>query len=190
MPKNYTYPDWVTHHTPYWKKWLAEFVGKPVVGLEIGSFEGRSASWLLENVLTHEHSCLICIDPWFHDWYGGKWPEGAEQRFDQNVAEYGQRVMKYKGFSKDVLPDLRGEVQVAFAYIDGSHHGDDILRDAIYCWDMLLPGGAMILDDYHWNNKNVPVPPKPAIDALMTVLRHDRPRAEISPQQACIFKPR
>ena len=32
--------------------------------LEIGSFEGRSTIWFLENLLKNSKSTITCIDPW------------------------------------------------------------------------------------------------------------------------------
>src|SRR5262245_2089799 len=63
--------DWFSHNIECWQRWLAEFNGKPRIrALEIGSFEGRSTTWLLENVLTGETSHIDCIDPFRDDYYG------------------------------------------------------------------------------------------------------------------------
>ena len=32
--------------------------------LEIGSFEGKSTIWFLENILQNPNSTITCIDPW------------------------------------------------------------------------------------------------------------------------------
>ena len=46
-------------------KLLSEFKGKKNLEfLEIGSFCGNSAAWMLENILTDESSKLTCVDPW------------------------------------------------------------------------------------------------------------------------------
>ena len=45
-----------------WSEIFKEFKDQEVFGLEIGSFEGRSAIWLLENILTHSNSHLTCVD--------------------------------------------------------------------------------------------------------------------------------
>jgi len=63
----YTYQvDWFTPQLPLWEKYLIPLKGLSNLSfLEIGSFEGRSAVWLLENILTDEASRIVCIDP-FH----------------------------------------------------------------------------------------------------------------------------
>ena len=44
--------DWFTYNTPLWSRLLAPLVGRPIRALEVGVFEGRSAVWLLDHVLT------------------------------------------------------------------------------------------------------------------------------------------
>lgn len=163
---NFLLDDWVTHHTDAWSSWLAPFIGQPVTALEIGSCEGRSACWFLDNILTHPDARLWCVDPWEGTWYDRRWPEGMEQRFDANVAKYGQKIVKVKKRSRDVTEWPR----VAFAYVDGSHHAKDVAWDGLTVWEQLHAGGVLILDDYGWTNRAVRHPPRPAIDFLLDVL--------------------
>jgi hypothetical protein len=45
--------DWFSQHIPIWTRLLHEFKGKAGLRvLEIGTFEGRSTCWLLENIVT------------------------------------------------------------------------------------------------------------------------------------------
>ena len=62
--KQYTFTkDTFTDKISAWTKPLGEFKGKPGINyLEIGTFEGRSALWMLENILTHPTSTLTIID--------------------------------------------------------------------------------------------------------------------------------
>lgn len=62
MIKYYT-QDWFSANIPRFNIHLAHMRDKENLNfLEIGSFEGRSTGWLLENVLTHDSSKIICID--------------------------------------------------------------------------------------------------------------------------------
>lgn len=169
---HFDFPDWVSHHAPHWERWLAPWAGQTQINaVEIGSFEGRSALWFLEHVMTCDHARLVCVDPWDGDWYGGKWPANAEANFDANVEPYGARVVKRRGRSVDVLPMVGLQfAPLAFAYVDGSHHAMDAARDALLCWEYLAPGGVLILDDYHWTNPKVKCPPRVAIDFLAAAL--------------------
>jgi predicted O-methyltransferase YrrM len=54
--------DWTSQNIELFNTTLAHLNGAPARGLEIGSFEGRSALWFCENILTHPEARLICID--------------------------------------------------------------------------------------------------------------------------------
>ena len=135
--------DWVTRNADNWSKHLAEFKARPGIrALEIGSFEGRSALWFLENILTDATSAITCIDLFLQPF---------EQVFDQNVELSGlkNKVIKLKGYSNDVLRKLPANTY-DFVYIDGSHIAKDVLMDAVLVWDLLKPRGIIIFDDYRW----------------------------------------
>ena len=60
--------DWFSHNERMWRE-LFDKVGwhspeRELHALEVGSWEGRSACWLLQNILKHENSTLHCIDTW------------------------------------------------------------------------------------------------------------------------------
>ncbi len=134
--------DWMSKCEADWHALLAPLKGRPEVRvLEIGSFEGRSAVWLLENVLTHPTSRLTCVDL-FDGAYAGI--------FDDNLAASGAaaRVERLAGPSGEVLRRLPAEPAFDLVYIDGSHEALDVLEDAVLGWRLLRPGGLMIFDDY------------------------------------------
>lgn len=124
-----------------WRRDLSPFVGVPDLHfVEIDSLEGNSACWLLETVLTGANSKLTCIDPF---------PEGIEARFDANVSKAGtaEKLIKFRGYSRDILPRLPAH-GYDFVYVDGSHHQVDVIEDAVSSWRLLRAGGIMVLDDY------------------------------------------
>src|SRR5947209_18253353 len=58
----FTY-DFFSDNIGQWQKDLGRFAGCPDLAfLEIGSFEGKSTCWLLQNILTHETSRITCVD--------------------------------------------------------------------------------------------------------------------------------
>lgn len=135
--------DWVSDHTTTWKKVLAEFKDRPDVrALEIGTYEGRSALWFLENILTGLRSSITCVDIW-----NGPF----EKTFDENMRIYG-RTDKYKKVRARSDQALLGMSQASydFVYIDGSHFAKDVLTDAVLAWGVLKPGGILMFDDYEW----------------------------------------
>ena len=157
--------DWHSHCIGQWEELLGRLVGKQGLAfLEIGSHEGRSALWLLDNVLTDPSASLVCIDQWLE--------AAAERRFDANVAASGRsnQVRKIKSPSRRALP-LLAEQSLDFAYIDGSHEAADVLLDGLLVLPLIKPGGIMIFDDYEWNppDQTRRHPPKPAIDAFLSL---------------------
>lgn len=140
--------DWVTGHAARWLDVLAPIVGKPgAVMLEIGSWEGRSALWFLEHVLTGEGARILCVDPWE---YGGQLPH-VEPNFDANTAEVreAKRIVKWKMYSER-LSEYAEPWREAFdaIYVDGDHSAAGAFADGARAWPLLKPGGVMIFDDY------------------------------------------
>jgi predicted O-methyltransferase YrrM len=132
-----------------WRNSLAHFVAAPDLRfLEIGSFEGHSACWLLDNILTHSSSHLVCIDTFKS--------ERAESHFDMNISLTGasHRVTKRIGPSEDELVKLEKN-SFDFIYVDGSHEQVSVLQDEVLAWRLLKIGGIMILDDYEMSKDPV-----------------------------------
>jgi len=157
--------DWSTRHTPRWERVLAHLKDKPnVQALEIGSYEGRSAIWFLENILTHPSSRILCVDVFDRDY---------EINFDQNMQYFGSKVKKIRAPSQIALRALEPS-SYDFAYIDGSHTSKDTLIDAVLTWDLIKPGGIIIIDDYLWENgkdelNNDAFTPQLGINAFLNV---------------------
>lgn len=157
--------DWVSNKAEKWKELLAHLIGKPNLRfLEIGSYEGRSACWWLNNILTHHSSKLICIDPWT-----GR-PE-REQRFDVNTKRFGKKIEKRKGDSRLILPKL-ADGSIDFGYVDGCHEAGPALLDGILTLHKLKKGGIMIFDDYEHPGgglQKLVHLPKKGIDAFLAL---------------------
>jgi predicted O-methyltransferase YrrM len=136
--------DWFTYHIRVWEPLLTEFKDKADVRyLEIGVFEGRSALWMLENILTHPSARLTAID---------LFPDDLQSRFVANIDKSGFRdkVEIFKGKSQDKLRELPLK-SYDLIYIDGSHRAKHVFLDAALSWDLLKDGGLLIFDDYLWN---------------------------------------
>jgi len=160
---DYSYTtDYVTRHTANWQTWLADWSGKPNVHfLEIGSYEGRSAVWFLQNILTNPTSTLDCVDLFIG--------RGAEARFDHNIRLSGRsgQVRKHKGRSEDVLLTLV-PAHFDMIYVDGGHRAANVLMDAMLSWRLLKPDGLIIFDDYRWEMDKAPAErPQIAIDLFL-----------------------
>ena len=137
--------DWFQAHVRNWERWLDGYRDRPGLRfLEIGSFEGRSTVWLLQNVLTQPDSRIDCIDLFRPDPLQGDY----HQRFRANVAPWKERVGEYAGPSAEQLARVRGPYDMI--YVDGWHTAFGALADGVQAWPLLKVGGLMIFDDYLW----------------------------------------
>jgi hypothetical protein len=171
-------PDWTSHHYNDWTRWLGHLAGQPCLGLEVGSFEGRSALWFMENICTARTSRLLCIDP--HDYADEKsviagggthiehqfdWSE-IKRRFEHNLSPWlnssPQRLWLKSEPSRHALCEIEPLSQFDFAYLDGSHIAACVMEDAVLAWPRLKPGGIMIFDDYRWAQNKPPPAGYPA----------------------------
>ncbi len=176
---SYEWPDWFSQKVAVLESFLAPLRGQPAQGLEIGSWEGRSARWFLEQVLTHDQSRLVCIEPFVGGHELALPPEqrlaeggviGLEERLLFNLSPWLQlpepRVELHQCFSWEALRALPAQ-SFDFAYVDGSHRTRDVMEDLVLTYRLLKPGGLLIADDYCWTLS--PDRPGPAIDAFLSI---------------------
>lgn len=192
MPK-YLTPDWTSHHTAAWRKWLAPLIGRADAQiLEIGCLEGRSAVWMLENILTGKGAAITTVDPWagerFYDWPMERLAVNAAANLAPYVERFRCRLIRERSY--DYLPTLPPESFDA-AYIDGDHSALGCLSDLVLTWPLLRSGGVVFLDDYLWGDEDWGAP-RTAIEAFRRCLppgcRHEISRAGLG--QFAIWKPR
>jgi len=150
--------DWFTVNNSilFWLSTFKEYelANKKINALEIGSWEGLSSYFLLYSL---PNASLTSVDTW----------EGSDEHkdetcaskgelssieslFDENLSVYKDRLIKYKGTSFSFFNDNPLRNQFDLIYVDGSHHCDDVVIDAIKSFEILKVGGIMIFDDYFW----------------------------------------
>ena len=174
--------DWFSHNIPVWTALIDEI---PTVSkiLEIGSYEGRSTVWLIDNAFKATGKGeVFCIDTW----EGGPEQQGAdmaavEERFIRNLAiakakaEADISVQLFKGSSFDQLASLIAlghGLSFDIIYVDGSHQCPDVLSDLVLSFQLCKVGGLIICDDYLWRpgnhgEENLLDQPKLAIDSFV-----------------------
>jgi predicted O-methyltransferase YrrM len=173
--------DWFTVRLNEWELILKELIGRQKF-LEVGSFEGQSACWFLENALA-DNGILYCIDHWKgspgFEIFDSSVVSNSYDTFCENVRlvkKPTQTVEVLKGKSINGLAYLLAEHQQSFdlIYIDGAHDAQSVITDACMAWPLLKKGGIMVFDDYLWNLL-LPLDhrPKMAID-LFTILFNSR----------------
>lgn len=151
--------DFFSCHIPSWTDLFSKF--QPKTALEIGSYEGRSAEWLLDNI---PELYLTCIDTWDNTGItSGLDSSEAEKVFDARI---GNRVRKIKGESGIILRSLT--MLYDLIYIDGNHISSAVMEDMVLSFRLLKPGGVMICDDYTggWGGNPLDFP-KLAIDSFI-----------------------
>ncbi len=136
-----------------WRGWFRDQItAAPLAALEIGSWQGASAAWLLDAVIGPRGGRLTCIDTFAgsseHASAAGAALPGLQAAFDANIARTGRaaQVRKLVGASQQVLPRLAGE-RFDFIFIDGAHEAKYVIQDAVLCWGLLPVGGFMLFDD-------------------------------------------
>lgn len=147
--------DWTSRFFPLWASIFEARRDEPLSVLEIGSWEGRSAIFFLHYF---PRARLTCIDTFRgsreHN-LDPRWIDTCqhiEERFDSNLAEFGERVEKLKSTSTRALARLLADGrQFDLVYVDGSHHSADAQSDAVLSWPMIRKDGIVIFDDYEWS---------------------------------------
>lgn len=129
------------------------------VGLEIGSYEGLSSRWIIENILNGDESKLYCVDTWNGSVEHSNFEnlDTLESRFMFNLEDHisSGRCIPIKGMSQDILPKLMADgKKFDFIYVDGSHNACDVISDAIMSYHLLKEGGILCFDDYSWGLKD------------------------------------
>lgn len=141
-----------------WEELTASIRGKELQILEIGSFEGASTTWILDNLMDHPCSRMTAIDTFQGSMeHRSQDLVSLEDRFRSNVSkcENADRLHVMKASSDDALQALRQKAtKFDLIYVDASHVAVDVLHDAVVCWRMLNLQGKVVFDDLKWRLYN------------------------------------
>lgn len=140
--------------------------------LEIGSWEGRSATFLLTSPLCANGGSIVCIDHF--DLFVTTAGKERHENILYNLSLTGRPFRVMEKFSVPGLMTLLEEAIKGktagfdWVYIDGSHKADDTFLDAELAWRLANEGAIFIFDDYLWDVQphQSPHHPKPGIDAF------------------------
>ena len=122
---------------------------KNLIGIEIGSYAGESASIFLSK---DSFKTLYCIDPWEmnydpDDEAGDEHIVEAEAEFDRRFNNCKQ-VVKLKHRSNEVVSLFQDE-SIDFIYIDGCHLYDAFKQDLENYVPKIKHGGIISGHDWH-----------------------------------------
>tara|TARA_B110000211_G_C13917732_1_gene481255 strand:- start:87 stop:803 length:717 start_codon:yes stop_codon:yes gene_type:complete len=126
--------------------------------LEIGSWEGNSALYILENFKTKK---VVCVDIW--DLYEDSYKNENFKRFENfqsNLLSYKDRYSFFKNTSDIFFQDNNEKFDII--YIDGWHEAPQVYKDICNSWNCLNKDGIIICDDYFYgdikSNLNINLP--------------------------------
>jgi len=170
--------DWFSHNIPTWGPFIDELrstINHPPRALEIGSWEGRSAVYLLTKLCNSSSSELVCIDHF--DLFGTHDGSARFAKLQHNLSIPGSPFRIIDDFSVPGLFLLLDEELASptggfdFVYIDGSHKADDTLLDAELAWRLTRQGALVIFDDYEWSDEppDSMSHPRRGIDAFLAL---------------------
>jgi len=139
--------------------------------LEIGSFEGLTSNYIIDNLLNVEGK-LICIDPLSDVYLNDNLNENdihknqvdfsyfknQYERFSNNTKNHLEsgKLILYRNLSKDVFGELieKYENSIDFIYVDGDHRASSVYIDGLNSLKLCKIGGYILFDDYQWGDPN------------------------------------
>ena len=155
--------DVFSFRIPTWQEHLQPLLTTEQINIvEVGSYQGMSACWLLDNILIHPGDKLTCIEPKF------------DPKLRENLAKTGSE-------SKVIL--LEGDVHQHLSSLDANNidlvnlqdkckKPEYVEKNAIFGWKSLKKGGIMVFKDYGWTNPAYPeIKPKLGIDRFLESIK-------------------
>lgn len=124
----------------------------PIRILEIGCFEGLSSCFFADEMLLHEDSRLVCVDPFDSRCTTTCVTTETERRFRENISKSlnSSRIEFHRMMSDDYFDilEMNDDDKFDLIYIDGSHEPDQKKKDFDNAFRVLKEGGILWLDDY------------------------------------------
>jgi predicted O-methyltransferase YrrM len=165
-PETATLPEgWGSTH-PYFKQYIDQL--KPKLIVEVGTWLGGSAIHMGHQLHAAglNDSCIICVDTWLGSSEHFLYPDGRAtlklvngratfyDDFMRNVARHGlQEVILPFSITSIAAAEVLRECAYRpdLIYLDGDHTARGFRADLDLYWALLSPGGALIGDDFDWD---------------------------------------
>jgi len=124
---------------------------RPSVFVEIGSYQGKSATFLGVEILNRDLPCTLhCVDAWdapngqenglaIHDAFERNTAAIAAALEDRFVVHWAPSLVAAEDF-----PDASADV----VWVDGDHSYEGVTADILAWWPKIKPGGWMGGDDF------------------------------------------
>lgn len=145
--------DAFSFNVAIWKKFFhkEKLIKKNINYLEIGSYEGRSSVFVLESL---PNSYGIFVDPFIEYDETKRWNlehnsfSKIHENFLLNISNFEGRYKFYRCLSDEYFIQSKDLFDLIF--IDGSHYGPDVYKDAMNGFKILKKDGYIIFDDFFW----------------------------------------
>ena len=137
--------DFFSINAYYWKKFIGT-LPENFKYLEIGSWEGNSALFIINNFKVEK---VTCVDIWEDENFKELQSKNLNN-FKTNMNEFSNKVETFKGTSDNFFLNHKEKFDVI--YVDGSHEADQVYKDIKNSWDILNISGILICDDYFYGN--------------------------------------
>lgn len=136
----------------------------PIHILELGTYEGRSAFYMLDNFCTHSESTITTVDYMKRD------------NLEYNLQQVNSPKLKFiqENFF-NILPTLMVSRKLYdLIYIDGGKNSQTTIFQIVNSWQLLKSGGILYLDDYLWKHNETNIErPMEAIHCFLFLYKDD-----------------
>ena len=161
VQKDYQFTqDNFSHQIPIWENHLKHLSNQERINvLEIGTDQGITTCWLLDNILTNESSKLMCIDRKF------------SSEFNANIRQSGvddRKFQKLKGNIRPLLKSLKGKAYNLVVVQDPLKQAKLMKQDARLSWPLVKGGGIVVFPSYGWKHKDIEKSPKVGISQFLS----------------------
>ncbi|MGD1917687.1 MAG: tetratricopeptide repeat protein [Pleurocapsa sp.] len=166
--------DIFSHRIEIWQKQLESLIGmENINALEVGFYQGMSACWLLDTVLTNKTAQLTCID------------DNYNPKLKENITKTGSQfqVNLLNGDTHELLGGCEANSFDLINLQDRCKLIDHVEQTTKLAWKLLKPKGFMILNYYGWRNPgNAQENPKIGIDRFLNSIKDQWQTTYQSPQ--------
>jgi predicted O-methyltransferase YrrM len=138
---------WLSNQEGYFLYQLAKGLPQKAVIVEIGSWKGKSAVWLLNGIKNDQGAVLFSVDPHFGAQKNNRQKVDTYTEFEANILQSGLRskVKSILKTSKEASKEFNKNIDLLF--IDGSHKYETVQQDFLAWSPKLNPGGWVVFHD-------------------------------------------
>ena len=154
--------DIFSHRIEIWTEQLQSSIDREINALEVGFYQGMSACWLLDTILTNDKAKLTCID------------QNYNPKLQENITKTGSasKVSFLNGDSQNCLAKCQPNSFDLINLQDRCKLAAHVEENTALAWKLLQPQGLMIFNYYGWRNpNNAEENPKVGIDRFLNTIK-------------------